>query len=284
MATKRAAAKKTSTPHVEQPQMQTQKSGPSMVLVLLLIAISFFTGFLYFKVQNLEKNAGTAQQLGQQQQQQQQQQPAVKVSLDQIKKLFTKGSLSYGDANRKILFVEITDPSCPFCHVAGGLHSLAIPDDAFKYESDGGVYKPPVPEMRKLVDEGKASYVLLYANGHNNGSLAMQALYCSYEKGKMWESHDLLMTKAGYDLINETVKNDKTKIPDLANYLSSAVDSNFLAECLESGKYAAQLEKDQKIATTLGFQGTPHFFINETAFSGAQDYKMMEATVKSALK
>jgi len=45
MATKRKTAKKTPAPQVEQYQMQPQKSGPSMVLVLLLIAISFFTGF-----------------------------------------------------------------------------------------------------------------------------------------------------------------------------------------------------------------------------------------------
>lgn len=280
MATRKVTAKKTSVPLVEQSQMQPQRSGPSMVLVLLLIAISFFTGFLYFKVQNLEKGGGTAQQLGQQQQQP----PVVKVSLDQIKKLFSKGSISYGDSNRKLLFVEISDPSCPYCHVAGGLDSSVIPGDQFKYVSEGGTYTAPVPEMRKLVEQGKASYVLLYANGHGNGTLAMQSLYCSYEKGKMWEAHDLLMTKAGYDLVNDSVKNDKAKIPDLANYLAPAVDSNFLTECLTSGKYASQLEKDQKTALTLGFQGTPHFFINETAFGGAVDYKQMEAAVNEALK
>lgn len=279
MATRKVTAKKTSAPQVEQSQMQPQRSGPSMVLVLLLIAISFFTGFLYFKVQNLEKGGGTAQQLDQQQQP-----PAVKVSLDQIKKLFSKGAISYGDTSRKLLFVEISDPSCPYCHVAGGLNSSAIPGDQFKYESEGGTYTAPVPEIRKLVEQGKASYVLLYANGHGNGSLAMQSLYCSFEKGKMWETHDLLMTKAGYDLINESVKNDKAKIPDLVNYLAPAVDSNFLTECLQSGKYVTRLEQDQKTASTLGFQGTPHFFVNEASFGGAQDFRQMQATVNSALK
>lgn len=261
-----------------------QKANSSTILLLGLLVISFFAGFLFLKSQSLEKGGGTAQQLGQQQQQQQQQQPAVKVSLDQIKKLFGEGSISFGDANRKILFVEISDPSCPFCHIAGGLNSSAIPSEYFKYDSEGGAYSPPVPEMRKLVEQGKASYVMLYSNGHGNGSLAMQALYCSYEKGRMWEAHDLLMTKAGYDLINETVKNDKTKIPNLVDYLSSAVDSDFLTECIQSEKYASQLDKDQRTATTLGFQGTPHFFVNETAFGGAQDYNLMEATVNSALK
>lgn len=266
---------------MESYQMQSQRSGPSMVLVLLLIAISFFTGFLFFKVQNLEKNGGTTQQLAQQQQQQP---PVVKVSLDQIKKLFTKDSISFGDANRKVLFVEISDPSCPYCHVAGGLNSSAIPGDQFKYVSDGGNYTAPVPEMRKLVDAGKASYTMLYANGHGNGALAMQALYCSFEKGKMWEAHDLLMSNAGYELVNNVVKTDKTKIPELVNYLSSAVDSGFLTECLQSAKYASRLDQDQKMALTLGFQGTPHFFVNENSFGGAQDYKQMEATVNSALK
>jgi len=280
MVAKRKTVMKTSSLPIEHNQMKPQRSGPSTVLVILLIVISFFTGFLYFKVQNLEKGGGTAQQLDQQQQQP----PTVKVTKEQIKRLFSNKSISFGDANRKVLFVEISDPSCPYCHVSGGLNSAAIPGDQFKYKSEGGTYVPPVPEMRKLVEEGKASYVTMYADGHGNGKLAMQALYCAHDKGKFWETHDLLMTQAGYEMINTTVKNDKTKIPQLTEYLNSAVDAGFLSECLQSDKYASRLEEDKRTAATLGFQGTPHFFVNETAFGGAQPYSAMESAVNAALK
>jgi hypothetical protein len=33
-------------------------------------------------------------------------------------------------------------------------------------------------------------------------------LYCAKEKGKFWEVHDLLMSAAGFDLVNNKVKND----------------------------------------------------------------------------
>ncbi len=211
---------------------------------------------------------------------------AVKVSLDQIKGLFNDKNIVFGKKESKVLFVEFSDPSCPYCHVASGKN----PDlnkqagAQFTMEKDGGTYVPPVPEMKKLVDSGKAAFVWLYANGHGNGELGTKALYCAKEKGKFWEVHDLLMSAAGYDLMNNKVKNDVAKAGDMADFLKSAVKADDMKKCLESGKYDDRISGDMAIAQQIGFKGTPSFFVNTTNFAGAYSYKDMASTVEEALK
>ena len=265
---------------IEEVAAKVQPMVPNL-LIILLVVVSFFSGYLFFKLKSLEQSKTTA---AVQQTNDAGQPVRPPVSIEQIKKLFAKGFLATGNADSKVLFVEISDPSCPFCHMAGGKNpELAGSSTQFKYNSDGGTYTPPVSEMKKLVDEGKASFVMLYSNGHGNGRLSAEALYCAHEKGNFWEAHDLLMTNEGYNLINDTVKNDKAQSQTLADFLAPAVDAAFMNECLTSGKYTESLTRDEALAQQMGFSGTPDFFVNTTNFSGAQDYKTMEPAVKAAL-
>jgi protein-disulfide isomerase len=216
------------------------------------------------------------------------QQPAQpNVTLDQIKKLFTEGNnIKFGDEKRKLLFVEISDPSCPFCHIAAGLNGELNKQvgERFTLVKDGGSYVAPVPEMRKLVDAGKASFVTLYSPGHGNGELGTKAMYCAHEKGKFWQVHDLLMTNTGYDLLNNTVKNDKANAGKLADFLKGAVDPAFLKSCLESGKYDSRIASDTQLAASYGAQGTPGFYVNTKFFAGAYSWAELKADVDAALK
>jgi protein-disulfide isomerase len=254
------------------------------VLLVLSIGLAFIVGILWEKVASLEKggvatpatttttaNAGAAQ---------------PNVTLSTIKDLFGKDLIKFGDNKRKVLFVEIADPSCPYCQVAGGLNPTlnAQVGAQFKLVSDGGTYVAPVIEMEKLVDAGKASFVYIYYPGHGNGEMGMKALYCANEKGKFWEANDLLMTDAGYTLMNTTVQNDKAKSGTVADFLKSAVDSTFMKSCLDSGKYDARIASDQEVAKGLGVQGTPGFYVNATNFAGAYSYTDMKSAVDAALK
>jgi protein-disulfide isomerase len=216
---------------------------------------------------------------------QQQQAPQKEVTLDTVKKLFSKDFIHFGDANKKLLIVEISDPSCPFCHIAGGENPELSRQagDRFKYQSDGGSYIPPVPEIKKLVNEGKASFAFIYTNGHGNGRIATEALYCAYEKSKFWEVHDKLMTNAGYNLINEQVKNDRSKAQELANFVADVIDPQFLSNCLTSAKYEKNLARDEKISPSLGFRGTPHFIFNTKLFPGAYSFSDMKSEVDKYL-
>jgi protein-disulfide isomerase len=254
--------------------------------VLLLIA-SFWVGTLWQKVQYLEKGIGPTLGATTTGTQAAGNIPTpVPVNINQIKALFGKELVKFGDANKKVLFVEVGDPSCPYCHVAAGRNpELNNQMGAqFKLVSDGGTYIAPVEEMRKLVDQGKASFVYIYTPGHGNGEMGMKALYCANEKGKFWAVHDILMTNKGYDFMNNTIKNDKTKSGDMAEFVKAAVDPSFIKSCLDSGKYDARLQADVSVASSLGVSGTPGFFVNATTFPGAYSFKDMQSAVDQALK
>lgn len=253
------------------------------ILLLVSLGLTISVGILWQKVAKIEKGnvAGTATGEGTQ--------AGNEVSLNQIKDLFKKDLIKFGDEKSNLIFVEISDPSCPYCNIVAGLNPElnreADPtNNKFKLVSDGGTYQAPVPEIEKLVASGKASFIYIYAPGHGNGEMGTKALYCAFEKGKFWEVYNLLMTKEGYDLLNNTIKNDKTKSENLANFLKSTIDSAFLKECLDGGKYDSRLNNDKDIATSLGFQGTPDFFINDKNFPGAYNWTDMKLIVDEALK
>lgn len=262
-----------------------EKLGP--ILITISVVMAFAIGILWEKVNNLEGGgAKTTNATPTVAAQVQQGQPTkTQVSLDQIKKLFGMDLVKFGDDKRKVLFVDISDPSCPYCHVAAGKNPELNKQigDRFKLVADGGTYVAPVPEMRKLVDQGKASYVFIYTPGHGNGEMGTRALYCANEKGKYWDAHDLLYSSKGYDLLNNTVKNDKTKVGDLADFLKPLGISD-LKSCIEGTKYDSRLTADTSVAGSLGVGGTPAFFINAQLFAGAYSYKDMESAVTAALK
>ncbi len=208
--------------------------------------------------------------------------PKPTVTQDAIKALFNDKNITFGDKNSKNLLVEIADPSCPYCHVAAG-HNAALNKQIgpqFTLVADGGTYIAPVPEMKKLVDGGKAAFVWIYTNGHGSGEMGSKALYCAHEKQNFWPVHDKLMTSEGYDLLNNTVKNDKSKSNELATFLSGATDAVALKSCLDSGRYDSKLAEDSSIAASLGVNGTPGFFVNTKNFAGAYSWRDMESVVQ----
>ncbi len=266
-----------------------------IILLVILVGAAYFIGNLTAKVQYLQNSpsavapaaAGTTPAAAA---------PVSTVTIAQIKDLFKKDIIKFGNANSKLLFVEVSDPSCPFCHMAAGKDpELNNQSPQFKMVADGGTYIPPVPEFKKLVDAGKAAFAYIYDPGHGNGEMGVKALYCAFEKGKFWEVHNLIMSEKGYEIQNGTdpagqastgpiVKNDKTKSGDMATFLASAIDPVFMKSCLDSGKYDARLASDTQLASGLGVQGTPGFFINAKSFAGAYSFKDMQSTVDEALK
>lgn len=255
------------------------------VLVISLVIAAFFLGYLTNRIATLEKNTlgtTTVNTVTQQQAAPQPQAQAPTVTIDTIKSLFNKNNLVLGNKNSKNLFVEIADPSCPYCHVAAGQNPELNKQVGaqFTLVADGGTYIPPVIEMKKLVDEGKAALIYIYSPGHGNGEMGVKAMYCANEKGKFWPVHDKLMSNSGYSLLNDSVKNDKAKSGELANFLADVSDANDMKNCLESGKYDAKLQEDTSTARSLGVNGTPGFFINTTNFAGAYSWKDMQSAVK----
>ncbi len=83
------------------------------------------------------------------QQPQQPQQPTATIA--QIKDTFNKAQIKFGDANKKLVILEVADPSCPYCSIAAGENAELNKQagDRFKLVADGGTYVAPVPEIKK---------------------------------------------------------------------------------------------------------------------------------------
>ncbi len=181
-------------------------------MVIALVVGAYFLGVFKTKSEMLASGAANtvAQVAGAEAQA-----VAKPVDMAQVEALFAdKDNLVLGNRDSKLKFVEFSDTSCPFCHVAAGKNpELSVQmNPRFATADEGGTYVPPVLEIRKLVEEGKAALAWFYTPGHGNGELGTLALYCANEQGKFWEAHDKLMNNEGYALVNDKVKNDRTKI------------------------------------------------------------------------
>ncbi|MFA5026156.1 MAG: DsbA family protein [Candidatus Shapirobacteria bacterium] len=253
------------------------------IIVLTLVIAAFFGGYYFSNSQN--KNAPT-QANTPTTVQQQAPQATTTVNIDQVKALFTDKNIVFGDKNSKLLFVVVSDPSCPYCHVASGKNSALNKQMGaqFLLKADGGTYVAPEVEIKKLVDSGKAAMVWFYANGHGSGELATEALYCANESGKFWQVHDKLMSAEGYDLMNKTIGADKTKTGVMADFLKNEFDTKAMKSCLDSGKYTNRLAEDMAVAQQIGFEGTPYFLVNTVRFVGAYSFSEMQSAVDEALK
>lgn len=279
-------AKRDNTKKEDVVSIKRSKDWLIPVLVGAIIVLSFGVGVLYGKMSIIEKVNLKADTTTTGAQPQAQAEVKPTISIDQVKELFNdKDNLVFGDAKRKLLFVEFSDPSCPYCHIAAGKNSELNKEvgERFILKEDGGTYVAPVPEMKKLVDEGKAGFVWVYSPGHGNGELATQALYCAKDQNKFWEVHDLLMNNTGYDLLNNTIKNDVSKSGQLADFVKSVVNAKTFETCLTSEKYVDRVQSDTALARQFGVQGTPSFFVNEQNFGGAYSFVDLQSAVDAIL-
>lgn len=266
---------------IKNPQ---DKIVPALVIAVVLMA--FAMGIMWEKIQHLSSSTSAPTAAAPTTQTAAAAPAATTVTLDQVKKAFDATTIKIGKDNQKLVMLEIGDPSCPYCHVAGGLDPELNKQmgGQFILKTDGGTYVAPVAEMHKLVDSGKASFAYIYTPGHGNGEMGMKALLCANEKGKFWAAHDLIMSNAGYNLQNNTVKNDKTQSQAVADFLKGVENPSDMKACLDSGKYDPELPKEVALASGLGVSGTPGFFLNSTLFAGAYNWTDMQSAADGALK
>lgn len=257
-----------------------------MPLAIILSAVVVSTG-MYFGLSNIGNNlkggvtTGTTTTTGAVAA------GAVTVTRDQINALYNNAEgIKFGDSSKAVTFAEFSDPSCPYCHIAGGKNpELNISaGEQFTLVADGGTYVAPVAEFKRLVDEGKASYMWFYTNGHGNGEVAAKALYCANDVGQFWTAHESFYSSVGYDVINEEVKNDNGNIDKLLAILPDSVDKGYIKSCIEQGKYDSVIANDAAVGASLGVSGTPGFFVNEVNFAGAYSFTDMQATVDGFLQ
>ena len=144
-----------------------------------------------------------------------------------------------GNAKAPIMIVEFSDYQCPYCHQV----------------------EPTVKEvLTKYGDKVSLSYRdFPLTSIHSQAQIAAVASHCALEQGKFWEYHDQLFSASNLD---------KDTLIEHARNLK--LDDKQFGSCLTSEKYKAEIDKDLQDGRKAGVSGTPGFFINGIALSGAQ--------------
>lgn len=208
---------------MQQPYYPLPRSGPSNLLIVALILVSFFAGYLFFKVKNLEKanTAGIAQN------QPVQARPPARTSL-KIKKPNTNEHWR-GKANSRYVWVEYSDLECPFC-------------------------KKIHPDLVKLMSEqgDKIAWVFRHypLPFHPKALKSAEAVECASELGgndSFWKLNDLIFEKMP-DM-------ELSSLPTLA--LQIGLNQTIFQQCLDSGKFEKKVKDQLNEGNQSGVQATP---------------------------
>jgi protein-disulfide isomerase len=108
---------------------------------------------------------------------------------------------------------------------------------------------------------------------HPGARPAAEAARCAGLAGRFWEYHDLLF-----------VAQPDFARPDLLRYADRiGIERAAFAECLDSGRFREDLERDMSEGRALGVTGTPTFFINGRRLVGSQPVEAFREFVRAAL-
>lgn len=158
-----------------------------------------------------------------------------------------------GSKDAKVTLIEFTDYQCPFC----------------------GKARPTVKQL--ISDYGdKIHYVLrdFPLSFHPFAKKAAEAADCAGDQGKYWEYGDLLWANQG-----------ALEVKDLKKYAGDLkLDQAKFDECLDSGKFTPEVEKDIEDGSNAGVSGTPSFFINGKAVTGALPIEKFKEIIDAELK
>ena len=107
------------------------------------------------------------------------------------------------------------------------------------------------------------------------------AAACADEQGKFWEMHDAIFDeqeKLGSGTVQFTVDDVKKWAAKIG------LNTAKFNQCLDSGKYKQEVEKDIADGSAAGVRGTPATFINGRLVSGAQPFAAFKVIIDEELK
>lgn len=144
-----------------------------------------------------------------------------------------------GPSDAPITIVEFSDFQCPYCKRAQSTLSEV---------------------MKKYEGKVKLVYRDFPLANHPDAIDAARAARCAGEQGKFWEYHDQIFANQS-----------KLKRDDLKKYAADlSLNQQPFDACLDSDRYAAEVQRDMDDGQKLGVSGTPTFFIEGRRLTGAQ--------------
>ena len=177
----------------------------------------------------------------------------VAVSLEPPRiKVADAGRPARGPAGAPIEIVEFSDFQCPFCLRAH-------------------------PTVLQVLSTYGNKVRLVYRHyplpNHPNARPAAEASACAAEQDKFWPYHDRLFE-------NQSKLSDA----DLKQHASAlGLDATKFNACFDAHKFAADVQDDMAAGEAIGVSGTPAFFINGRALSGAQPFEAFKRVIDEEL-
>jgi len=178
----------------------------------------------------------------------------VRVSLEPPRQTIASGtSPSKGPANAPIELIEFSDFQCPFCYRA----------------------HPTVDQILKTYgDRVRFVYRHYPLPNHPNARPAAEAAACAAEQGKFWPYHDKLFASQSR-LSDADLKQDAAEL---------GLDTAKFNACVDTHKFSALVESDQRAGEEAGVNGTPAFFVNGRLISGAQPFDVFKKVIDDELQ
>lgn len=161
-----------------------------------------------------------------------------------------------GNPNAPVTLVEFSDFKCPYC---------------------GRFSTETLPRLREqYVNTGQVRFVYKHFAilGSESNRIA-EATECAAEQGQFWEYHDRIFA-------DQTSAFDDDKLADLAGELG--LDTAAFGECLASGRYTNQIQRESQAVSAMGMRGTPSFLINGIFTYGAQPFEAFQQVIEEQLK
>lgn len=157
-----------------------------------------------------------------------------------------------GPAGAPVEIVEFSDFQCPFCQ------RLTATLDRLKAEYGDDV---------RLVFK---DYPL---PNHAQAFKAAEAGLCANAQGRFWALHDAMFAQQ-----------DELEVDDLKRRAGElGLDQAAFDACLDSGRFAEQVNADLRYGQAIGVQSTPTVFINGRAVMGAAPYAVFDEIVRDEL-
>lgn len=168
-----------------------------------------------------------------------------------------------GNPDAQVTIIEFSDFQCPFCR---------------KF------YKETLPQIKQAyIDTAKAKFVYrdFPLSFHPGAIPAAEGTECAREQEKFWEMHDVIFDeqeKQGSGTIQFTADDVKKWAAKIG------LNATKFDQCLDSGKYKQEVEKDITDGTAAGVSGTPAVFVNGRLMVGAQPFSAFKAVIDEELK
>ena len=134
------------------------------------------------------------------------------------------------------------------------------------------------PTMDQLLEDYPDSVRVVYRDypieKHPRARRMAEAANCAHEQGRYFDYADALFAQMRATLDEDLI----------ARATEIGLDVPRFQECLDSGRFAAEVEADFQDGTAAGVSGTPAFYINGRLISGAQPVEAFKDVIDDELE